>query len=115
MPSLEVYLAHAPECAQGIVNQWGQMFRAGMQWTPEFDAVFDLACKYIDAKSTVNTTNISKPSGILKASLTQRSQRRRRMKSVNSEHLSKRIKQLRKNRVRHKSRKGKSCDTPEAL
>ena len=50
MPTLELYLANAPECAQGIVNQWGQMSREGMQWTPEFDAVLDLACKYLDAK-----------------------------------------------------------------
>ncbi len=49
MSSLETYLANAPECAQGIVNQWGQMSR-GMQWTAEFDSVLDLACKYLDAK-----------------------------------------------------------------
>ena len=50
MPTLELYLAHAPECAQSILNQWGQMSRAGMQWTSGFDAVLDLACKYFDAK-----------------------------------------------------------------
>ena len=44
-----MYLEHAPACAQGIVNQWGQMSEAKIQWTPEFDAVLNLACRYLDA------------------------------------------------------------------
>lgn len=53
MPTLQTYLTHlthAPECAQSVLNQWGQMFRAGIQWTAEFGVVLDLACNYLDAK-----------------------------------------------------------------
>jgi hypothetical protein len=50
MPSLEMYLEHAPECAQGILNQWGQLHRARVQWTEEFNTVLNLACNYLDAK-----------------------------------------------------------------
>jgi hypothetical protein len=50
MPSLEIYLEHAPECAQGILNRWGYLHRAGKQWTEEFNTVLDLTFNYLDAK-----------------------------------------------------------------
>ena len=52
MPSLETYLEHASECAQSIVNQWGQHHRAGNAsvLTEEFNIILDLACKYLEAK-----------------------------------------------------------------
>jgi hypothetical protein len=50
MSTLDVYLEQAPERAQSVVNWWGHMHRAGIKWTQQFDAVLDLACKYLEAK-----------------------------------------------------------------
>ncbi len=50
MPSLEMYLEVAPECAQRVLNQWGRLHQTGVQWTEEFDTVLNLACNYCDAK-----------------------------------------------------------------
>lgn len=54
MPSIDTYIQNASHYAQETVNAWGLNHRAGnaSKLTDEFNTVFELACKYMDARKT---------------------------------------------------------------
>ena len=52
MPQVEEYLEHADDLAQELVKPLGLNMRACSDalFTHEFNAQFDIACRYVDAK-----------------------------------------------------------------
>jgi hypothetical protein len=69
MPSLEMYREHAPECARGILNQWGQLHRARVQCTEDLTLSSTLHATTWAQKSSANNTSVSKNIGDLKGKL----------------------------------------------
>jgi len=53
---LEECVEHADECAQEVVNVWGQLSSAGhaADFTPEFKALFEKACRYRTVKENTD-------------------------------------------------------------
>ena len=53
MPSLEECLEHADELAKKVVNAWAVNIKTGnaAHVTDDFRALFEKACRYIDAKT----------------------------------------------------------------